>query len=283
MIVAGHETTANTLHFALLELAINPAAQRRLQADVDKIFGDTDPSSWNYDRSVNALLASSIGASMNEMLRLMPPVVGIPKEVTPGADQVLTIGGRKCVLPAGFDIELAVVAVHRNPRYWPGQPSKLVDSASDLDDFVPERWFRKSQEEKEDAAEEVDTQDFGGFRGPDTSPSLFRPARGSFIPFSDGARSCLGRRIAQVELIAVLATIFQKHSVELDVGEWVAGDDEVEKMGRDERMRVYAKAQDKGRATMRSARSVITLKFHGAEFVPIRLVPRGEERFVNFI
>ena len=39
MLVAGHETTANAMHFTLLQLAAHPAAQRQLQKDVDAIFG----------------------------------------------------------------------------------------------------------------------------------------------------------------------------------------------------------------------------------------------------
>src|SRR5690349_12043139 len=38
MLVAGHETTANALHFTLLELAAHPASQRNLQQDIDTLF-----------------------------------------------------------------------------------------------------------------------------------------------------------------------------------------------------------------------------------------------------
>ena len=47
-ILAGHETTANTLHFALLQLAMNPGPQRRLQADLDATLGPRQrPTSRN--------------------------------------------------------------------------------------------------------------------------------------------------------------------------------------------------------------------------------------------
>jgi cytochrome P450 len=284
MIVAGHETTANTLHFTLLELANNPAAQRQLQKDIDAIFGDSDPSKWNYEQSVNAMLASYLGACMNETLRLMPAVVNVPKHVSPAQDQVITVDGAKFVLPAGMAVGMSVVCVHRNPRYWPTRPSRVTPGkAHDLDDYEPERWYRKSLADSDGGdVEGGDTEDFGGFRGPDTSASLFRPVRGSFLPFSDGARSCLGRRIAQVEMIAALAVIFQKYSLELAVDKW-ADDDEVAYMSPEGRKTLYKKAQDSSRDILRQATSVLTLKLHGSKHVPIRLVRRGEERFVDIV
>ena len=221
---------------------------------------------------------------MNETLRLMPSVAEIPKKVTPGQDQILTIDGEKHVLPESMAIILNTVAVHRNPRFWPEKPSTFTGQASDLNDFVPERWFRPSiaKAEKELEVEGADTEDYGGFKGPDTSASLFRPVRGSFIPFSDGARSCLGRRIAQVEMLAALAVVFQKYSIELAVDEW-ATDKEVAKMSLEERRDLYRKAQDKSRATLRHASSMLTLKLHGGLYVPIRLVRRGEERFIGHV
>lgn len=283
IIVAGHETTANTLHFTFVELANNPAAQRALQKDVDDIFGrDSDPSTWSYEAVVNPMLASHLGAAMNETLRLMPAVVEIPKHVDPSrGDQVVTIDGEKHTLAAGMTLVLAAVAVHRNPRYWPTKPSRVEPGRDDLDDFDPERWFRSSDSAK-DEVEDGDTEDYGGFKGRDTSESLFRPPRGAFIAFSDGARSCLGRRIAQVEMLAALAVVFQKYSIELAVDEW-ASDEEVGKMSVEERRKLYKKAQDKCRATIRKATSRLTLKLHGDMYIPIRLVRRGEEKFVNVV
>jgi cytochrome P450 len=287
MIVAGHETTANTLHFILLELATNPAAQRALQSDIDSIFEKgSDPSTWNYESSINAMLASRLGATMNEILRLVPAVVGIPKEVSPvHGDQIVTIDGEKHLLPAGLKIILSSVGAQRNERYWPTRPSKIEPGKPhDLDDFDPERWYRTSDASNTNTEEVkgADTEDYGGFQGPDTSASLFRPVRGSFIAFSDGPRACLGRRIAQVEMLAAMATIFQTHSLELAVDEW-ASDDEVARMSIEDKKRVYRLAQDKSRATIPKATSLLTLGFHGKYTVPVRLVKRGEERFVHVV
>lgn len=289
ILLAGHETTANTLHFALIELASNPSAQRALQADVDRLLGrDSDPLSWNYESNINALTASNIAACLNEVLRLTPSVVDIPKEVSPSQEQTLAIDGHKYVLPRGTTIILNSIGAHRNPKYW---PEKLLqqkqggntDDASDLDEFLPDRWYRPSLNKTgPETVGEEDEEDYGGFKGRDTSEQLYRPVRGSFIPFSDGPRSCLGRRIAQVEMVAAMAVLFQRYSVELAVDEW-ASDEEVDKMSADERRKLYEKARSRSRETVRKATSLLTLKLHGSLKVPIRLVKRDEEKFLGLV
>ncbi|KUI72815.1 Cytochrome P450 3A1 [Cytospora mali] len=285
IIVAGHETTANTLHFTLLELANNPAAQRALQADIDRILGrDSDPSTWNYEQSINALTASNIAACMNEALRMVPPVVDIPKWVSPGHDQTIALDGEKHLLPKKMSIAMNTVGVHRNPKYWPTKATKTEGQGQehDLNDFLPERWFRPSLSKVPEGQDDDEADEFGGFKERDTSEQMYRPVRGSYIPFSDGARSCIGRRIAQVEMIAALAVLFQKYSIELAVDEW-ASDEEVAGMGAEERRQLYEKARAKSRETIRQATSLLTLKLHGKQMVPVRLVRRGEERFLNVV
>ena len=44
------------------------------------------------------------------------------------------------------------------------------------------------------------------------------PAKGAFAPFSEGARSCLGRKFAQVEFVACLVMVMRSWSVELAEG-----------------------------------------------------------------
>ncbi|KAI1463857.1 cytochrome P450 [Daldinia caldariorum] len=282
-IVAGHETTANILHFTLAHLATSPASQRRLQRDIDNLMGNTDPAKWDYEASLNPLLGSTVGAVINETLRLLPPVVDIPKMVSPAQEQSLSIDGVGHVLPRETSIGLVVVAAQRNPRYWPTKPSKISGAETDMDDFVPERWFQTdSAKSGSTAIEGEDTEDFGGYTGSDTSAQLYRPPRGAFIPFSDGARACLGRRVAIVELVSALAVIFQKYSIELAVDEW-ASDEKVAEMSHDEKASLYKVAQEKSRETIKEARSYITLKLHGDKCIPVRLVKRGSERFANWV
>lgn len=310
VLVAGHETTANALHFTLLELAAQPTAQRAMQRDIDRILGsDTDPKSWCYEESIGPLLGSMLGASLSETLRKMPSVVEIPKCVDGGTtgSQIVTVDGQTKVLPGGAKVSLVASAVHRNPRYWPTRSSRISGLDHDLDDYVPERWFRKTPGHYEDGRattppdtpaspasqnstftlqSDVETPASSVASEDDEGSSLFRPEKGAYLPFSEGPRSCLGRRIAQVEVIAVLAVIFQRYSLELAVDDFVDGDDVdevVKQMSRKEREEVYGMAQERCRERIRGARSVLTLKMQGEEDVPVRLVRRGDERFVGWI
>lgn len=284
MFVAGHETTANTLHFTMVQLATNPAAQRKLQRDIDELVGASDPSSWDYETLVNPLTASMVGASMYETLRIIPPAAELPKEVSAHQDQAVDMDGRRYVIPRRTIVSMAGVSVHHNPRYWPRAESRVTPGQDDLGDFKPSRWFQTSASGAAGAADMAgaDADDYGGYGGPDTNAQLFRPERGAYIPFSDGARSCLGRRIAQVEIIAALAVLFREYSLELAVDEW-AGEEAVAAMGREEAREVYRRAQARSRWTMRQATSLITLKLHGEMHVPVRVVRRGEERFVGWM
>lgn len=220
----------------------------------------------------------------------MPPVYLVPKQVSDDRDQTITCEGETRVLAAGTRININNVGTGRHPKYWPSTgPSKISNKADDLDDFVPERWLqggkeaaedgRKSREQKSDVDRE-----FGGFTGTDTSEKLFKPKPGAYTPFSDGQRSCLGRRLAQVEMVTVLAVIFQKYSVELAVDRW-ATDEEVANMCDGEKRDLYRKAMDRARETIRTATNLLTLKLHGArggdKFIPVRVVKRGEERFLH--
>lgn len=281
MILAGHETTANSILISLLELAINPGPQRQAQDEIQAVFGDDPPEKWNYDSSIDKLLGGMLGAILSEQLRLMPPSVTIPKTVL--QDQDIIIDGRKVTFPAGTQLNLVAFGAHRNSRYWPTQPSTISNRPDDLDDFKPERWLIKQivkdespTESKIEPSEDNDLIREGAKK---SHSKQFRPVPGSYFPFSEGARSCLGRRLAQVEIMAVLAVIFQRYSIELAVDEW-ASDEDVEAMSMEEKKSLYEIAQKKARQTIRTATSIITLRLHSSS-VPFRLVTKGQERFIK--
>ena len=277
LMLAGHETTANTLHFSTVFLAMNWGSQKRLQDDIDNIFAGKPIDEWKYEEHFQKLFGSMPAAVMNETLRLLQPIINIPKSTPPGRPQPLNIGGKQYMVPGDAHVFLSA-AIHRNPKYWP-TPSD-GSSKDDLDQFRPERWLVDSKPDNDFVDINYDDEGLRGPAGEDTSSELFKPVKGSYIPFSDGFRSCIGRRFAQVEILAVLAAIFSQYSVELAVDDF-ASDEEVEKMpkGGKERRDLYKMATDRAQDLIQTKMaSIITLQLRGVS-IPIRLMKRGEERF----
>jgi cytochrome P450 len=263
-IIAGHETSANSIHFSLLFLALHPEAQRKVQQDLEEIFQGRSMSEWEYERDVPALLNGYLAAVLNEELRLIAPTITIPKVSSP-EPQSLMVNGEDVTVPPNTMVRLCVPAVHRNPKFWPHGPPKDADKPyfpldnldNDLEEFKPDRWLPNKP---------------GG--------PLYMPVRGSYLPFSDGQRACLGKRFAQVEILAALAVIFSEYSIELAVDEW-ATDDEVKSMTMEERRVTWKKAEEKGHWILQNKMvGIITLQLRGGH-VPVRFVKKGEERFAD--
>lgn len=276
-ILAGHETAANTIHFSILYLAMHMKSQKRLQEDLDSILGDRPSSEWDYDKDMPRLFGSMCGAVMNEQLRLIPPAIGIPKTTPKDQPQGLMFDGRNVTIPGSCYVTLATAATHRNPKYWPHT------SEEDIETFRPERWLLDSSKQtsstEANAYEEEEGLDFDGpDKRPDTAASLLRPPKGAYVPFSDGYRSCLGRRFAQVEILAVLAVIFKTWTVELDVSEYMS-DAEFEKASEAQRQEAWKKADARARDLLDNGMmTIITLQMRKGK-VPFRFVKRGCERF----
>lgn len=291
-ILAAHETTANSLHFCLVLLAMNITTQRQLQAELDEIFQGRPVSESKYVEVIAKLFASMAGAVLNEELRLLAPMVGVPKCTPKDSPQTLEVAGKTCTVPADCYIILSTPAVHRNPKQWPtGPPSNpnkpihpLSNLDNDLDEFKPERWIldpnAKHTATMPDQIADPEASDLGINTAADTSAALYAPRKGAYIPFSEGHRSCIGRRFAQVEILAVLALIFTRYSVELAVDAY-ASDDEVEKMDDQAKFKVWDTARaEVNRQMNEDMGSIITLQLRKGA-IGLRLVERGKERF-NF-
>jgi len=304
LFLAGHETTANSIHFTILYLALHPEIQRKLQEELSSIFGDriSKPSTWDYDEDLPQLFAGLAGAIMNEELRLIPPVIVIPKCTLPNVTQKLEIQGKEHVVPQDTYVALHAGGAHRNPAFWPTGPPRSEaeggpahphsNTDNDLEEFKPERWLletgaggrapdasKAGLNSAADAPRSKEAEEFGVNSAPDTASTMFRPKRGAYIPFSDGYRACLGRRFAQVEILAMLAVIFGTHSVELDTSEFASYEDVVA-MEKDDRRKVWWDAKMEAERKMRDEMATtITLQFRG-KGVKVRVCERGKELFV---
>ena len=107
-VLAGHDTTAETFHLALLLLAINLSSQSHLQVDIDSTLGSRPNSSWSYPNDMDSLYNSMVGTVINEVLRIIPPVIQFGKINREGLQQ-LTVDSKAITVPKNTYISLEVV------------------------------------------------------------------------------------------------------------------------------------------------------------------------------
>ncbi len=115
--LAGHETSAAALGWALFLLAQFPEAQMRAAAEAARLPETpelSDISALKFTRNV-----------FREALRLYPPVPMLVRE----AARAQRFRGR--AVPRGAQVVVSPWHLHRNPRYW-----------SDPDGFDPDRFSR---------------------------------------------------------------------------------------------------------------------------------------------
>ena len=106
-------------------------------------------------------------AVVEETLRMSPSVPGVlPREVMSGG---ITVAGN--FFPAGVEVSVPIYAIHHNSKYFP-QPYK----------YMPERWLPEV-----------------------VGDEAVQRCWSAFLPFSYGARQCVGKRMAYMELWITLA------------------------------------------------------------------------------
>ncbi|WP_349261467.1 cytochrome P450 [Actinocrinis sp.] len=119
LLLAGHETTASTLSWALHLLDEHPEAWTRLHEEAVEVFG-RGPLSIE---SMHGLTYTT--RVLDETLRLHPPVWLLPR-IARESDE---IGGFP--VPAGADVLLCPYLLHRHPEFW------VAPERFDPDRFAP--------------------------------------------------------------------------------------------------------------------------------------------------
>jgi cytochrome P450 len=116
-VLAGHETTALTLTWALYLLARHPEIDARVRAEIHAALGDRSPTPDDLPR------LPYTRAVLDETLRLYPPLWAFGRE--PISDD--RIGGYR--IRAGSSVAVVPWITHRLPDVWP-----------DPERFDPERF-----------------------------------------------------------------------------------------------------------------------------------------------
>lgn len=120
LLLAGHETTANTLAWACYLLARHPEVERRLVAELGRVLDGRAPTV--DDLSELPFLQQVV----EETLRLYPPVWGFSRRSL-AEDE---IGGY--YVPPDTEVWICTYTVHRHPKVW-----------SDPEAFRPERFAER--------------------------------------------------------------------------------------------------------------------------------------------
>ncbi|KAL5356043.1 cytochrome P450 [Aspergillus floccosus] len=198
--LAGHGTTETLLKYAFVLLALYPRVQEWLHEGIlDAVKSEfADPAEWDYATVFPKMITPL--CVMLETMRLYPPVITVPKW-TGASPSRINYRGRDVVLDAGISINLNMNALHYSEEYW----------GADAETFDPTRWDARNSSSF--LAQYANTP---GLVAPGLEyPTVHRPVRGSYIPFSDGFRACLGKKFAQVEFVAALAVVFRAYRVRL--------------------------------------------------------------------
>ena len=106
LIIAGHETGATTLNWAWYLLSQNPAEEKKLHQEVDKVVSGDIPT---FDEVGLLQFTRQV---LEEALRLYPPVWLFSRKAIKD-DQV---GGYD--IAAGTNIFFTPYYLHRHPEYW---------------------------------------------------------------------------------------------------------------------------------------------------------------------
>ena len=174
--LAGHETSAVTLSWALALLSAFPQARDRLEEEVDAVLGGRAPA------AADASALPWTTAVIAETMRLFPPAWTIERDAI--ADDVAA----GVPIPAGSTVAVPPYLVHRHPEFWP-------DPAG----FDPARFLAAGP---------------GTAAASARGPAADRP-RYAYIPFGGGRRACVGQSFAELETVLVLASITQRYRLEL--------------------------------------------------------------------
>ncbi|EFY86805.1 hypothetical protein J3458_017287 [Metarhizium acridum] len=186
VLLAGRDTTAGTLSWAIYELARHPECLAKLCREILEVVGPTKPPTYEHLKNMPYMKAV-----INETLRLYPAV---PFNVR--------LALKDCTLPRGggpdgteplpvlkdTKVGYSTLVMQRRPDLYPPVSETFADPAL----FSPERW------------------------------SNWHPKPHEYIPFNAGPRICIGQQFALTEMSYVLVRMFQRfdrldsHMFELD-------------------------------------------------------------------
>merc|ERR1712232_1291248 len=179
LLQAGVDTTASVTNWLLINIARNPHVQEKLRAEI--------------------LSVSPSGDITEDHLKQMPYLKACVREshcLTPALMLGTFRPAPTGMVLSGYEIPEGALVMTDN-HCIQNDPT-LVDG---VDEFLPERWSEDAVEARKGTDKAV------------CDHALLRD------PFGMGARSCLGQRVAKLEIQVATARIIREHRLELPEGQ----------------------------------------------------------------
>lgn len=247
-LMAGHETTGNTLAFTLLLLAVYPQHQIEITKQLDAQFSSRPRNEWTMENDYQALQKGYLGAVLKEAMRAYN-VIQFIFRYTVAPTTVQDSGGMEHVVPAGTTCLINYAAAFQNASTWSPNPNISDARRAELHhspaiDFNPSRWLNGNGTMESDDNDE------------------------NFWPFGYGHRKCPGMPFAQVEMIAVLATLLKDWELEV-----LVSDEALERCGGD-RKKAWEWTRDEAVRQLKDD-VVANITIQMLKVFPVRLVQRG--------
>ncbi|RIA85768.1 cytochrome P450 [Glomus cerebriforme] len=173
--IAGTDTTANTLCFAMYYLGHNPEVKQKLRQELDTVLGK-DSTKPLTSKNIEEL--KYCDAVIKEVFRHMPVVFTIGR-INNEDDKV---GGYDW--PEGTQFQMLTSAIMMSNDYW-----------TNPERFDPDRFYKVEESDKY-LLEKQHIKD-------------------AFIMWGGGIRMCPGRKLATIELKCLLSMIYRKYDIEL--------------------------------------------------------------------
>ncbi|KAK3371311.1 cytochrome P450 [Lasiosphaeria ovina] len=184
VLLAGRDTTAATLSWAIYELANYPAVYGKLRNEVLATVGTSRAPTYDDLKSMTYLTHT-----MHEVLRLYPAVpfniraalqdTSLPP-AEPGQPPIAVLKGDAVIYSA--------IAMQRRPELYPEISDKFANPAT----FSPDRW------------------------------NHWTPKPWQYLPFNGGPRICVGQNFAMTEMAFTLVRLLQKYDRLEYRGDWKA-------------------------------------------------------------
>ncbi|XP_030569595.1 probable cytochrome P450 318a1 [Drosophila novamexicana] len=195
MVLVSFETVSNSIMIALLCLATHKGdCQRRLRAEIASVLPHGNDASYVGVEQLQQL--RYLDAFVNEALRLLATVPMNLRHVS----RDFQLAGREAIVPQNTIVVMDTFNMQRDAAWW-GDRAKQFD---------PQRFLQQQQQHQLDHDQEPEQekhQDEQQQSG--TERAKQRRHSYSFLPFSKGLRTCIGRRysffIMKVFLVKLIA------------------------------------------------------------------------------